>query len=146
LTSASPRVMGILATDAEGRLHRNAPSILKAVRGLATATRAEPLTLLIAASEESQQRQAIAQCLALGKSDLLLMTTSTPGWSRDILGQMLIDCWSDHAVMPRAMVGESWTELAFAALANRQRRTGLLALRIRQIQIEQGKVILLSSR
>jgi electron transfer flavoprotein-quinone oxidoreductase len=146
LTGAVTRVVGVLGTDAEGRLPRNAPSILKAVRGLATATRAEPLTLLIAPSEESLQRQAIAQCLASGKSDLLLMTTSTPGWSGDILGQMLIDCWPDYAVMVRAMVGESWSELAFAALANKQRKAGLLALRIRQIQIEQGKVILVSSR
>ena len=146
LGATRSRVVGVIAADAAGRLRPSAASILQAVRLMATAMRAELVTLLIAPAEESLQRQVVAQCLALGRWDIVLLTTSASASSGEIGGQMLVDCWPDPVAPPRAIVGESWTEMAFAALAGRQRKSEMLALRIRQVKMDQGKIILVSSR
>ena len=137
-------VVGILAADTEGRLRPSAISTLKAVRLLAAAIRAEPVTLLVAPPDDSLQRQAVAQSLASGRWDVLLVTTLEAG--SPLYGQMLIDCWPDPVEPPLVVVGEPWTELAFAILSRRQRNPGPVALRVRQVKVDQGKMMLASSR
>src|SRR5207253_923670 len=63
-----------------------------------------------------------------------------------LYGQMLIDCWPDPVEPPLVVVGEPWTELAFAILSRRQRNPGPVALRVRQVKVDQGKIMLASSR
>jgi alkylation response protein AidB-like acyl-CoA dehydrogenase/electron transfer flavoprotein alpha subunit len=140
------RVIGIIASDSSGRLQSSATSVLKAVRLLATTTGSEPVTLLMTPLDESLQRQAVAQCLAWGRWDIVLLCSTAAEASPALRGQVLIYCWPDRVASPRAVVGESWTELALAAVSGRQRKTGLPALRIRQLQWDQGRIILMSSR
>jgi alkylation response protein AidB-like acyl-CoA dehydrogenase/electron transfer flavoprotein alpha/beta subunit len=140
------RIVGIVAVDSSGGLRPGALSTLKAVRLLATAIRAAPLILLFAPPEESLQRQAVGQCQASGHGDILLLITPQASGTSQHYGQMLIDCWPEPVVLPKAVVGEPWTELAFATLSLRSRNAGMPALRIRHVKINQGKVMLASSR
>lgn len=146
LGAGRPRGVGVIAADCAGRLHPSAFSVLKAVRLLGATLRAEPVILLMAPPEESLQRQVVAQCLASGRCDIVLLSTPAADLSPQIRGQMLIDCWPDLVVAPRAVVGEPWTELALAALVGRTARVGSLALRIRQVLMEQGRIILMATR
>src|SRR5260370_14790787 len=98
--------------------------------------RAEPVILLMAPPEESLQRQVVAQCLASGRCDIVLLSAPAADLSPQIRVQMLIDFWPDSVMPPRAIVGEPWTELAWAALVRRTASVGSLALRIRHVLLD----------
>src|SRR5262249_49811407 len=69
------RVIGIIASDVAGQLQSSAPSVLKAT-GLLAATRSSaPVTLLLMPRDESLQRQAVAQCMAWGPWDIVLLVS-----------------------------------------------------------------------
>src|SRR5262249_46419539 len=61
-------------------------------------------------------------------------------------GQVLKECWSFLDCSPRVVVGEPWTEEAFAILSQHAGKTASAALRVRRVGIENSQVVLDSSR
>ncbi len=139
-------VAAVLTTEADGRLLGSAAPAVRVVQALAAFVGAEAKVLLLAPPDEDAQRRALGQLVELFAGDVVLAVTPGADASPEVKSRLLAECWPESSVPPRAVVGEPWTEGAFAALARRPERAGTLALRVRQIGFETGGVVLQTGR
>jgi alkylation response protein AidB-like acyl-CoA dehydrogenase/flavin-dependent dehydrogenase/electron transfer flavoprotein alpha subunit/ferredoxin-like protein FixX len=141
-----PRVIGVVAADASGRLQPTALATLKGLGRVATACRAEPVTLLLVPDDEKTQRQALGQCLASSRWDVVLLVMKSidiPEAARD---HFLINCWPKLSPGPWAVVAEPWAQGVLASLAFQNPHSDGLALRVRKMEIDQKRLELVTSR
>jgi electron transfer flavoprotein-quinone oxidoreductase len=144
--SPSGRVVAVLASDEEGRLQSSAAATLRAARTLAGLTRAAPVVLLLGPQGEERERALVGQLLPLYRGDIVLLPTPEAGKTPEITSRILADCWPELSTPPGAIVGEPWTEGAFVSLSYRPHRESRLALRVKQISVDEGKLALGTSR
>ncbi|MBY0526414.1 MAG: FAD-binding protein [Gemmataceae bacterium] len=145
-TASDNGVLAILAADAEGRLQPPANSTLRAARLLGDLEGQEMSVLLLVPTDEQAQREAVAHVRALCRNDVVLLPVAAPGNSVEVHSRFLAECWPTVGAQPRAVVGEPWTELAFAMLAGRSTPPDLVSARVRQFAFEGEHILLESAR
>jgi hypothetical protein len=137
-------VAAVLAAEADGRLAAAAGPVVQAARLLADDPAAVPILVLVPDSEEAQRRAA-GQVLAMGQAEVVLL--SAPGTeSAEVRSRLLRECWPRLGAAPGVVVGEPWADPAFAALALREDRGGVLVLGVRRLVREKGEVVLETAR
>jgi electron transfer flavoprotein-quinone oxidoreductase len=144
--SSAGKVVAVLAAEADGRLQASAAGTVRAAHTLAARLGATTKVLLLAAPEEERQRRALGHLREWFEGDTILAAVSSPGASPEIRARLLAQSWPELTVAPRAIVGEPWTEGAFAALAYRPGKGGTLALRVWRVEWEDGQLALQTSR
>jgi electron transfer flavoprotein alpha subunit len=145
-SSLKTEVVAVLAADSEGRLQPTAAPTVRAASVLASTETARASILLVVPASEEIQRRAIGQVLELSSSNIVLLAADAPEAAPEIKSRLLRECWSMLAVEPRVVVGEPWTEEAFASLSRRQPTSGMAALRVRRLALEEGYLVLESRR
>jgi alkylation response protein AidB-like acyl-CoA dehydrogenase/flavin-dependent dehydrogenase/ferredoxin-like protein FixX len=166
-------IVAILRADAEGGLQPTAQTVLRAAHLLAAGESADLAVLLLAPQSEPQQRRALAQVLELFSGPVMLLAAGVENGVPEVQNRLLEESWSLLTTQPRAVVGEPWTEAAFAALSRpltlpsppeearvtdstlsprggegrvRGRSRGVAALRIRRIAFEEHTLVVESIR
>jgi electron transfer flavoprotein alpha subunit len=145
-TSFDGGIVVVLLADARGRFQPAAQGALLAARLLAACERIGLTVLLLTPRSEEAQRHALARIQESMSGSVILLTAGGADESADVKGRVLKEAWSYLVTTPRAVVGEPWTEEAFAALSRRGRRRGVAALRIRRVVVEEGGIALESFR
>jgi len=138
-------VVAVLAADGEGRLEPTAANAFRAARLLADLEGVEVSVLLLVAANEEAQRRALAQLRTITRNDVVLLP-SDEGASPAVRSQLLTECWPTPTTPFRAVVGEPWTEPAFAALTGRASGEAFVALRVRRLAFEGDLVLLETGR
>jgi electron transfer flavoprotein-quinone oxidoreductase len=141
------RVVAVLATGTDGGLQTTAAATLGAARLAAGSLGARPVVLLLAPQDEGVQRRCLAQLAELFAGDTVLLSAAVDGASIEVKSRLLSECWPNLENEPRAVVGEAWTEAAFAALGSRQGKADAArALRIRRVDQANGLLSLETTR
>jgi electron transfer flavoprotein alpha subunit len=143
---AGASVIAVLEAGVDGRLQASAKGTLQTARLLAGAFGKAPKVMLWVAVEETLQRQALGHLREWFEGDTVLVAVSRSGLSAEVRARLLAESWPEPAVAPRFVVGEPWTEGAFAALAFRSGRGGTLALRVRSVDLDDAQVVLRTAR
>jgi alkylation response protein AidB-like acyl-CoA dehydrogenase/electron transfer flavoprotein alpha subunit len=139
-------IVVVLLADAGGGLQPTAQNALQAAHLLAAYERTGLTVLLLAPKSEEAQRRALARILESTSGPAILLAVGGEDESAEVKARLLKESWSYLVTTPRAVVGEPWTEAAFAALSRHGRRRGLAALRIRRVAVEEGGIALESFR
>jgi len=139
-------VIAVLAAEGEGRLQRTVEATLQSAQLLATTNRAVVKVLLVTSQQEEMQRRALAQLLELFAGDIVLVAVPALEPSPELQGRLLAEWWPDLSGRLRAVVGEPWTEEAFACLVCRRGKAGSLALRVRRMDCDADTVVLQTER
>jgi alkylation response protein AidB-like acyl-CoA dehydrogenase/flavin-dependent dehydrogenase/ferredoxin-like protein FixX len=139
-------VIAVVAAGTDGRLKTTAKPALDAARAVAACRGAVVKVLLVASRDEDAQRFALAQVGASFLGDTVVAAVPLPADSHDVKARLLAECWPELAVPPRLVVGEPWTEGAFAALACRPGQESFLALRVRRVELQNGTLVLQTVR
>jgi hypothetical protein len=95
---------------------------------------------------EEYQRHTLARLLKCFGGPVTLLVVNIANDSPEVSSRLLEESWSALETKLRAVVGEPWTEDAFAVLSRRGRPHGVAALRIRQIVLEEHSILLESVR
>lgn len=134
-------VLAVFAADAEGRLQPLAGNVVQAACLVAECEAVEHAGLVLVPEDEEAQRRAVAAALALGVPTLLLVPAPPLGNPE---GQALFLrlAWPGLPGTFRAVVGEPWAELTFAALGSSEGRSDPLVCRVRHVQAREGQVLL----
>jgi electron transfer flavoprotein-quinone oxidoreductase len=144
--SSAGGVVAVLAAEADGRLQAGAAGTVRVAWTLAAGLGATAKVLLLVAPEEETQRRALGHLQEWFAGDTLLAVVSPMTASPEVRARLLAESWPELAPGPRVVVGEPWTEGAFAALACRPGKSGTLALRVRRVDWEDGQVVLQTAR
>jgi electron transfer flavoprotein-quinone oxidoreductase len=139
-------VMAVVAVDGDGRLHQTALTALRAADLAAASEKLVPSVLVLVPSAESAGRRAVAEVLGAVKAHIILLPSVAGDSSDEVRSSIVKECLSSVAGNPLIVVGETWTESAFAALAFRADRGGVAVLRARQIEIEEDRLVVSTSR
>ncbi len=131
--------LSVLACDAEGRLSAVAVQIAQTASQLARAGAQRPGVLLLACADAAGQRRAAAQLVeqAVHRIGILPAGEELAG-SDELRSRLLLQEWPAFSNPPRIVLGEGWTEAAFAALALPPDAPQPLAARIRQLDPQPG--------
>jgi alkylation response protein AidB-like acyl-CoA dehydrogenase/flavin-dependent dehydrogenase/electron transfer flavoprotein alpha subunit/electron transfer flavoprotein alpha/beta subunit/ferredoxin-like protein FixX len=144
--SSAGSVVAVLAAEADGRLQAGAAGTVRAARTLAAGLGATAKVLLLLGPEEETQRRALGHLRQWFAGDTVLMVVSPAVASPEVRTRLLAESWPELAVTPRVVVGEPWTESAFAARACRPGRNDTLALRVRRVDWEDSRLVLQTAR
>jgi electron transfer flavoprotein-quinone oxidoreductase len=144
-------VLAVLAADAAGRLLPTAALTLRAARMLAEHEDTSAAVLLLAGQDEAIQRQALAELQPLFAGAVVLLAAGGPHGSAslaEVQGQLLSECWRTEALAARVIVGEPWTEAAFAPLGGgtSDRSAGPTVLRVHRLMIAENELLLETRR
>jgi alkylation response protein AidB-like acyl-CoA dehydrogenase/flavin-dependent dehydrogenase/electron transfer flavoprotein alpha/beta subunit/ferredoxin-like protein FixX len=139
-------VVAVLHSDSTGRLLPSAAAALVTARTLANLAGVEPVTLLLCPQDEQIQRAVLGRLTSLFRGDIVLLPTAAAGRDFEVPARILAECWPQLSPLPRAVVGEHWTEAAFIPLGLRLDTQARLALRVKQVSQDNGKVALITSR
>lgn len=139
-------VLAVIAADIGGQLLPGATDVLRAARAVARADAAELTVLLAVAPDPEVERRAISQVHDSFSGRLLLLSASGVEASGEMRSRVLRECWSALAAQPLAVLGEAWAEAAFAALGARADGTHHVAVRVRRLALEEGHIILDTTR
>jgi electron transfer flavoprotein-quinone oxidoreductase len=139
-------VLAVLSSDPAGRLQPSAIATVQAARTMAGRGRVQPVILLLVPQEEEIERSLVGQLLSLYQGDVVLLPTPGAGKAPEITSRILAECWPELSPLPQVIVGEPWTEGAFVTLSSRPKMNGRLALRVKQITWDDGKLVLSASR
>jgi len=140
------RVVAVLAADQEGRLQPAAANTLRAAGLIAGVERAELTALLIVPRAEESQRRAVGQILALECPNVVLLPAENGESAAEVNSRLLKECWPILEAQPRAVIGEPWTEEAFAVLHVQEGEASRAALRIRRVFMEKDQVLIESAQ
>src|SRR5262249_30680407 len=135
-TLSDRSVLALLAADKEGRLQPTATAALRAADVVAATEVSELTALVIVPCSEEAQRRAVSQVLAQANCHVLLLAVDRSETSADMNSRLVKECYPLLVASPRAIVGEPWTEQAFAVLPRQDGKAGVAALRIRRIALE----------
>jgi alkylation response protein AidB-like acyl-CoA dehydrogenase/electron transfer flavoprotein alpha subunit len=141
-------ILAVVATDSSGRLRSSAESTVQAARLIARNEEdaVTPLVALVVPTQEQLQRQALAQ-LRLGyQGDVLVIPLGSADAADEVRCRLLAEGLAQLEKLPLAVVGEPWTESAFARLAERAGRTDEVAARVQALGAESGQVVLETNR
>jgi alkylation response protein AidB-like acyl-CoA dehydrogenase/flavin-dependent dehydrogenase/electron transfer flavoprotein alpha subunit/electron transfer flavoprotein alpha/beta subunit/ferredoxin-like protein FixX len=141
-------VVAVIATEADGRLHPSAAAVVKAGRALAGAVagavRGGPFdnftVLMMTPQHEESQRRACGQLQEIHHGDIVMLAVNAAEQSADVRARLLAECWPELASAPAVVVGEAWTEGAFASLGNRPGKGARIALRVRRIVCDSEQI------
>ncbi|HMC87995.1 MAG TPA: acyl-CoA dehydrogenase family protein, partial [Gemmataceae bacterium] len=139
-------VMAVVAADDKGRLSPTAAPVLGAARRVASSEAAAPVVLLVVADSEETQRRALAGVFELFPANVVLLAHAhkeMPDFNRS---RMLVEGLAASASKPRVVLGELWTEDAFASLSRTGGRAQPATLRVRKVSVEEGQVVVETSR
>jgi electron transfer flavoprotein-quinone oxidoreductase len=136
-------VVAVLAADVDGRLPATAATVLHAAGLVAEAEAVAVSVLLLVPSVEVGQRRAAAQVLELTRGNVVLLQAEA---TAEVNSRLFQECWPGLSITPRAVVGEPWTEDAFAALSRQAGTDPVTAFRIRRLTLEEGRVVVESCR
>lgn len=139
-------VVAVLGGDAHGRVHASATAALKAAAIAADAWGAALKVLAVTGPDEGSQRRSLAQLFEFFQGDVVLLSAASAGESPEVDSRILFESWPALTVAPRAIIGEPWTEAAFAALAGRTTPPASVALRVRNLHLQDGVLVLETSR
>ncbi len=145
-TILDQRVVAVLAADGEGRLMPSAARTLRAATLVAAAELSSQSVLLLGPQSEESQRRAAAHVLELLRGEVVLLAADSSGTSPEVNSRLLKECWSSLSIMPRAVVGETWAEAAFATLSRQVEPAGTVALRVRRLAVDGDQVVLETAR
>jgi alkylation response protein AidB-like acyl-CoA dehydrogenase/electron transfer flavoprotein alpha subunit len=134
-------VVAVLYADADGRLQPTAERALRAAQLVADSEMAELSVLLLVTTSENTQQRIVSQLLEWTSSPIILLTAGEENHVPEMNGLILQESWSHLTITPRAVVGEPWTEEAFAALSQRGRCRGAAALRARRVLLEENGIV-----
>ncbi|HYT90677.1 MAG TPA: acyl-CoA dehydrogenase family protein, partial [Gemmataceae bacterium] len=139
----SAYVVAVLAAEADGRLRPTARHTLDAARFVAQFVDggAATATLLLTLRDQDAQDRAVAELMRLGPTDACLLAAQAEDASDEIRARILVECCAARTHFPAALVGEPWTETAFSTLATRSGRIDTIALRVRALEREQGRLV-----
>jgi hypothetical protein len=87
------------------------------------------------------QRRALGQLRAWFPGDVVVAAAGSES-SSEVKSRLLAACWPELTNPPRAVVGEPWTEAAFATLAYRGVKRSTIGLRVARLDLEGGRIIL----
>ncbi|MBV9125956.1 MAG: electron transfer flavoprotein subunit alpha/FixB family protein, partial [Planctomycetes bacterium] len=143
--SSTGSLLAVLAATPEGRLQPGAATVLRAAERLALSLGMVRKVLLVVPPQESVQRLALGQLLEEFQGDVVVLATSAAAAPPEVESRLLVECWPELTRSPRLVIGEPWTETAFAFLGCRPDQPGAVALRVRRLEEEEGQVILETS-
>jgi alkylation response protein AidB-like acyl-CoA dehydrogenase/flavin-dependent dehydrogenase/electron transfer flavoprotein alpha/beta subunit/ferredoxin-like protein FixX len=146
LNSDSAWILVVLAAETDGRLLRGADATVRAAQLLASVCGTTAKVLLVTPEYEESQRRALAQLLLLLKGDMIVLAASQTDDAPEVRARLLAECWPELTTLPKFVVGESWTEATFAAVARRSRKPFTLALRVRRMDWQQERMVLTTGR
>ncbi len=141
LRTLAGRAAAVIAAESDGRLQTTAGPTLRAARFLADLEGIEVGAVLVVPPEEEAQRRAAAQARASFRGDVVLLVLGDAEADPEARGRALQACWPSDET-PRILVGEPWTETAFAALAGRSPAGTRVVQRIRRLAFEGDKLLL----
>ncbi|MGE3804587.1 MAG: acyl-CoA dehydrogenase family protein, partial [Gemmataceae bacterium] len=153
------RVVSVIACESDGRLPATAAAVVRAGRLVASSQASALTVLLVAGPSEEAQRRALGELIEWHRGDVVLLAIPLDDAAQEVRARLLADCWAllcptdpknrlgNVEPDPYTLVGEGWTEWAFAALACRD-HTDLVALRVRRVSRDKftGRVVLETSR
>jgi electron transfer flavoprotein-quinone oxidoreductase len=110
-------VLAVLAAEIDGGLRSTAAATVRAAHlvGQALQPPAEVGTLVLVPEDAAAQQQTAAALANLAAGRVVLLPVAGE-LSDEIRGRLLVECWATLGVTVPALVGEPWTEAAFAAL------------------------------
>jgi electron transfer flavoprotein-quinone oxidoreductase len=141
-------VLAVVACDAAGRIQPTAAAVL-GVAGQLAQDEEEPaqvLAVLVVPAEESVQRLALGQLKTWFVGDVVLVVLPGAGSADDGCQQPLVQALGNMPARPLAVVGEAWTESAFARLALQADHTRGVVTRVRGLVEERGRLVLETAR
>jgi alkylation response protein AidB-like acyl-CoA dehydrogenase/flavin-dependent dehydrogenase/electron transfer flavoprotein alpha subunit/ferredoxin-like protein FixX len=145
--AAAPVVLAVLATEADGGLRPTAERTLEAARlvaeALAPAVAAGALVL--APKDAQAQERTVADLAALGPVQAVLVPVDAEV-SDEIKGRLLAECMSQLRASLPAVVGEPWTERAFATLGGRSLDRDRVLARVHDLDRREGQLAIETSR
>jgi hypothetical protein len=139
-------VVVVLRAGSDGSLQPTVQGTLHAARLVAACENLSLTVLLLVTTSEQSQRCALGRVLKWFNGQVILLAVGSDEDSTEIKSRLLTESWSHLTVKPRAVVGEPWTEGAFATLSRRQQPYGVAALRIRRVVLEDDTVTLVACR
>jgi electron transfer flavoprotein alpha subunit len=139
-------VVAVVATDSEGRLHQTGLNTLRAATLIATFERSPLGVLMLVPVSEPCQRRAIAHTKDVTNSNIVLLPTSRVAASDEVKSRLLVECLYGLRSAPQVVVGEAWTENAFATLCLGPGHAGPAVLRARRIDVEDDRMMVETSR
>jgi electron transfer flavoprotein-quinone oxidoreductase len=141
-------VIAVLGTVGARRLRPSAEATVRAARLIARneedATVA--MVLLVVPPDEEAQRQALAQLRPWYQGDVLLLPLAGAETPDEVRCRLLAEGLSQVEKLPLAVVGEPWTEPAFARLGTRPGRADGVVSRIHSLACDRGELLLETSR
>jgi electron transfer flavoprotein-quinone oxidoreductase len=138
---ANCHVLALLATDANGDIGPSAEGTLRAAQLVALAAQpAAALSALVLTAKDRQAQQRTAAALAaLGPFQVVLVPMDVET-SDEVRGRLLVELWSHLRKSPAAVVGEPWTEAAFAVLGGRSLQRDRVLARVLGVDRRGGKL------
>jgi electron transfer flavoprotein alpha/beta subunit len=144
----APSVLAILATDAAGFVRPSAEPVVGAAR-LAAKVGGRGLGLavaLVVPAREEVQRRALAQLLSWYQGDVILVALRGGETSDEVKARLLAESLGRLESIPLAVVGEGWTEAAFAHLRNHPGGGDPLVSGVRFLAGEDNRLMLETDR
>jgi electron transfer flavoprotein-quinone oxidoreductase len=140
-------ILAVVATDGTGQLRPTAELTLRAARLVARVEEeAVPVTAVVVPPDEALQRQAVAQLRAWDAGDVVLLPLERAAASDEVRSRLLAEALAGLDDWPPAVVGEPWTEQAFARLGSRAERGGGVVARAHRLGGEEGRLLVETSR
>jgi electron transfer flavoprotein-quinone oxidoreductase len=140
---AGAHVLAVLAAEADGRLRPSAARTLDAARFVAQFIPGGAPTgvLLVVPADEEAQRRAASEAVRLGPADVCLLVAPGAAASDEVKARVLAECWAGRPDYPAAVVAEPWAEEGLANLAARGGQVAEVALRVRSLERERGRLV-----
>jgi len=134
LNTSDAEVVAVVAASG----HRlTADSVLRLTQSLVFGARTDKLVALVLTStDEGEQRAVVAQVRAVFTGHVVLVPCREP-LNGDLLSGFLVDVFRELKLAPRAVIGESWAEGAFAELS-RSRSQDALVLRVHHVDVSEA--------
>jgi electron transfer flavoprotein-quinone oxidoreductase len=140
--------LAVLASDDAGRLGPAARLVVQAAEFVAR-TEEEPAVLcvtLIVPAEETAQRQALGELFGFYRGGVALVPLPSASASEEVRARLLAEALGGLAALPLAVVGEPWTEPAFARSAVRAGRRDGVVSRVHALGREEDWLVLETAR
>jgi electron transfer flavoprotein alpha subunit len=146
LENMSAGALAIVAARTDGKLAKTAEATLRAAAWMAR-RRSGPLgALVLAPSDDASQRIALGMLASAGAESIVLWITGEKDRDLEISARLLVDCWPDLSSLPAAIVGEPWTENAFATLTGSRKLAGTFVPRVRGLDGDNQSTRVTTSR
>jgi electron transfer flavoprotein-quinone oxidoreductase len=123
--------LAVVAADADGRVSSAAVAATQAVRQASP----QAAVLLLTPAEEGVQRKAVGALLGTGITSIILLANDQLATGNELRARVLSDTWPSLSPMPSLIVGEPWTETAFAELRQQLGIPGALQPRIKKVDV-----------